>query len=165
MNIFRNSQKLICFVVITECSAINDFTTPQHVLSQSVNSEVKRTCDIEASYQFKICISRPLLLSASHRGIYERLNGKVCLFALSWYQLTFLSGKKGLRKSFRRKAAESSIKVNWIVTEMCLAFSTFQSLKGRWKSYLTHNSKSKMWVFFLCISPHVKHTWNYVSLM
>ena len=48
---------------------------------------------------------------------------------------------------------------------MCLAFSTFQSLKGRWKSYLTHNSaKSKMWVFFLCLSPHVTHTWNYVNL-
>ena len=31
------------------------------------------------------------------------------------------------------------MKVDWIVTEMCLPFSTFQSLKGRWKSYFSKN--------------------------
>ena len=97
--IFRNNPIfLFCFVIITNCSAINDFTTSQHVLSRCVNSEVKRTCDVEPSYQFKICISRPLLLSAAHRGIYERLNGNVCLFASLWYQLAFLSGKQRIKK-------------------------------------------------------------------
>ena len=31
------------------------------------------------------------------------------------------------------------MKVDWIVTEMCLPFSTFQSLKGRWKSHFSKN--------------------------
>ena len=31
------------------------------------------------------------------------------------------------------------MKVNWIVAEMCLPFSTFQSPKGRWKSHFSKN--------------------------
>ena len=37
------------------------------------------------------------------------------------------------------KATESAMKVDWIVTEMCLPFSTFQSLKGGWKSHFSKN--------------------------
>ena len=33
------------------------------------------------------------------------------------------------------------MKVNWIVAEMCLPFSTFQSLKGRWKSHFSKKLK------------------------
>ena len=40
------------------------------------------------------------------------------------------------------KATESAMKVDWIVTEMCLPFSTFQSLKGHW------TAKTEMWGFF-----------------
>ena len=51
-----------------------------------------------ASYRFEICLSRPLLLSASHREMYERLNRNVCLFDLLWYGLEFLSGKQRIQK-------------------------------------------------------------------
>ena len=42
------------------------------------------------------------------------------------------------------------MQVNWIVTEMCLPFNTFQRLKGRLKSHFSHNSaKTETW-FFSC---------------
>ena len=57
------------------------------------------------------------------------------------------------------KATESRMKVDWIVTEMCLPFSTFQSLKGRWKSHFSNNWK--VGFFFLC---HINSTPFYYSI-
>ena len=46
------------------------------------------------------------------------------------------------------KADESTQRVNWNFTEMCLTFSTFQSLKGCWRSYFGHNSSKTEMCFF-----------------
>ena len=42
------------------------------------------------------------------------------------------------------------MKVNWIVTEMCLPFSTFQSLKGRWKSHFGKNWNVRLLLVRTC---------------
>ena len=68
------------------------------------------------------------------------------------------------------KAAELAMKVNWIVTEMCLPFSTFQSLKGRWKSHFSKNWNmgfllvyDNKWVLRVMTSCESCELWQQVS--